>query len=254
VGVDDGKMEAFMWLILENSQEPLCLPALVDSTWHFENGSEQLSIVKSSPTSKLYYCEICDSVSLIERQSGQTLELCGGALPKIDIIFGGFPCQDISAANENAKGLDGDRSGLFFEITRLASEIRPKIIFLENSPMLTTRGLHRICAKLSSLGYSCRFSSFTAAEVGADHYRKRIYLLAYANGLGLEEVESDEAFTKWPHNNSLVLPKISEKNIPKCYREDDGLPIPVGAIRSYGNAVVPMVAQAAFKKLIGIGA
>lgn len=212
------------------------------------------------------YCEIepyQQAVLLRRMQSGEldrapiwddVKTLRGGVLPKIDIIFGGFPCQDISAANNDAKGLDGERSGLFFEITRLAAEIRPTFIFMENSPMLTVRGLDRICAELSKLGYDCRFAPFSAADFGADHVRKRIYLLAHSNSIGLEEMESDQAYSgSKPENTSrMVLPKVREENISEYYRKDDGLPIPVGAIRSYGNAVLPVVAEGAFKKLMGL--
>lgn len=181
-------------------------------------------------------------------------EISSGLLPKIDIIFGGFPCQDISAANNDAKGLDGERSGLFFEITRLAAEIRPTFIFMENSPMLTVRGLDRICAELSKLGYDCRFAPFSAADFGADHVRKRIYLLAHSNRIGLEEMEPNQAYSgpKAEDTSRMVLPKVREENISEYYRKDDGLPIPVGAIRSYGNAVLPVVAEGAFKKLMGL--
>jgi DNA (cytosine-5)-methyltransferase 1 len=103
-------------------------------------------------------------------------------LPRIDIIFGGFPCQDISVAGLG-KGLEGDRSGLFFEIVRLARECEPRFIFLENVPAIRTRGGERVVKELASIGYDCRWTTLSAAAVGAPHKRERWFLLAHANGL-----------------------------------------------------------------------
>lgn len=112
--------------------------------------------------------------------------LRAGALPGIDIIFGGFPCQDISVAG-NGKGLAGERSGLFFEIMRLADELRPRWIFLENVPGIRTRGLDVVIKELTALGYDCRWTVVSAAEVGAPHLRKRWFLLAHAHSAGVRD-------------------------------------------------------------------
>jgi len=104
--------------------------------------------------------------------------LSGGMVPgPIDIIYGGFPCQDISVAGLGA-GLEGKRSGLFFEIMRLVSEINPAFVFLENVPAIRTRGGERVGKELASRGYDCRWGVVSAAEVGAPHLRKRWFLLA----------------------------------------------------------------------------
>lgn len=105
----------------------------------------------------------------------------------IDIIYGGFPCQDISVAGHGA-GLDGKRSGLFFEIVRLAEEIFPPFIFLENVPAIRTRGLDRVGQELASLGYDCRWDHLSAYDVGAPHKRERWFLLAHRNGNGCKVV------------------------------------------------------------------
>ncbi len=100
-----------------------------------------------------------------------------------DIIFGGFPCQDISIAG-HGKGLAGERSGLFFEILRLAKEIKPKFIFLENVPAITSRGGLRVVREIAEMGYDCRWCVISAASVGALHKRERWFLLAHANNNG----------------------------------------------------------------------
>lgn len=104
------------------------------------------------------------------------------SLPEIDIICAGFPCQDISITGTN-KGLEGKRSRLFFEIIRIARLLRPKILFLENVPALTIRGLERVSLELTALGYDIRWTIVSAAEVNAIHYRERIWILGHANGI-----------------------------------------------------------------------
>ncbi len=95
----------------------------------------------------------------------------------VDIIFGGFPCQDISAAGAGA-GLEGKRSGLFYEIVRLTKEIQPTFVFLENVPAIRTRGLKDVVGSFTDLGYDCRWTCISASSVGAPHLRKRWFMLA----------------------------------------------------------------------------
>jgi len=96
----------------------------------------------------------------------------------VDILYGGFPCQDISVAG-TGKGLGGERSGLFFEIVRLVSEIRPKFVFLENVPAIRNRGADRVVGELARLRYDTRWITLSASEVGANHRRERWWLLAH---------------------------------------------------------------------------
>jgi DNA (cytosine-5)-methyltransferase 1 len=96
---------------------------------------------------------------------------------KVDIIIAGFPCQDISCAGKGA-GLEGERSGLFYEVVRLAKEIKPTFLFLENVPAIRTRGLDRVIEELTEAGYDCRWCMLSAAEIGAPHKRERWFCLA----------------------------------------------------------------------------
>lgn len=98
---------------------------------------------------------------------------------KVDIICGGFPCQDISCAGKGA-GIEGERSGLWSEFARIISEVRPHYAFVENSPMLAVRGLGRVLGDLSEIGYDARWCVMGADDVGAPHIRKRMWILAYA--------------------------------------------------------------------------
>lgn len=100
----------------------------------------------------------------------------------VDVVSGGFPCQDISVAGKG-DGLEGERSGLWSEMARIIGEVRPRFAFVENSPALTSRGLGRVLGDLAALGYDCRWGVVSAADAGAPHRRERIWIVADANGL-----------------------------------------------------------------------
>jgi len=100
----------------------------------------------------------------------------------IDLLTGGFPCQDISVAGKG-EGIEGERSGLWFEMLRLISGIRPRYALIENVPMLIHRGFGRVICDLASIGYDAEWQIISAADVGAPHLRKRIWIVAYAGHL-----------------------------------------------------------------------
>ena len=95
----------------------------------------------------------------------------------VDVVSGGFPCQDISAAGKGA-GIDGKRSGMWKEMARVIYEIRPKFVFVENSPMLASRGLGVVLADLAKMGFDARWGVLGAANVGANHERERMWISA----------------------------------------------------------------------------
>ena len=99
----------------------------------------------------------------------------------VDVVSGGFPCQDISCAGKGA-GIDGERSGLWAEMARIIGEVRPRFVFVENSPMLVNRGLGRVLGDLSTLGYDAQWGVVSAADTGAPHKRERIWIVANAGG------------------------------------------------------------------------
>lgn len=138
--------------------------------------------------------------------------LRGEMLPRIDIIFGGFPCQDLSVAGRGA-GLDGERSGLFFEIARLARECQPRFVFLENVPAIRTRGGERVVKELASIGYDCRWTTLSAASVGAPHKRDRWFLLGYTKYNG---------FTTSSQLGSNKKTHTKKQNWPISSRESSG--------------------------------
>jgi len=115
---------------------------------------------------------------------------------RVDVVSGGFPCQDISAAGKGA-GIDGERSGMWAHMARIIREVEPRYVFVENSPLLTSRGLHRVLGDLASLGYDARWSVLGAEHVGAPHGRARIWIRAeFAPGQTAERTENGW-FCKW---------------------------------------------------------
>jgi len=96
----------------------------------------------------------------------------------VDAICGGFPCQDISHAGKGA-GIEGERSGLWFEYARLIGELRPRYVFVENVSALLNRGIDRVLGDLAALGYDAEWHCIPASAVGAPHRRDRIWIVAY---------------------------------------------------------------------------
>ena len=105
---------------------------------------------------------------------------------RVDVVSGGFPCQDISAAGKGA-GIEGERSGMWKHMARVVGEILPRYVFVENSPMLVGRGLAVVIADLAEMGYDVRWGVVGAHHAGAPHKRDRIWLVAYRQGIRRNE-------------------------------------------------------------------
>lgn len=185
--------------------------------------------------------------------------LRGTYIPGVDIIYGGFPCQDISVAGRGA-GLEGKRSGLFFEIARLIGEIRPRFVFLENVSAITVRGAERVVGEICRLRYDCRWGILSAADVGAQHRRDRWWLLAHAERKGWEGFKQNKSIpggqrTSFPiigNHSSHKWNGMDERSFP--VRERNGIRVFMdrNRIHSLGNSVVPAQAREAFERLMGL--
>ena len=101
----------------------------------------------------------------------------------VDVICGGFPCQDISLAGSGG-GLDAERSGLWSEIARLTGELRPHFVFVENVSALLGNGMGRVLGDLASLGYDAEWHCIQASRLGAPHDRDRVWIIAYRDEVG----------------------------------------------------------------------
>lgn len=176
----------------------------------------------------------------------------------IDVIYGGFPCQDISVAG-HGKGLAGERSGLYWQVHRLAKEIKPKFIFLENVPVITSRGGLEVVRSLTEIGYDCRWCTLSAQGCGAPHKRERWWLLAHSTSVrceqraseGIHQKRQTSQYEKLGDDSGEIL-KYWENTKPPFCGVDDGIPDRVHQIRALGNSVVPQTCLKAFKHLMGI--
>ena len=100
----------------------------------------------------------------------------------VDVISGGFPCQDISAAGKGA-GIEGKRSGMWSQMARIIGEVMPRYVFVENSPMLANRGLGVVLRDLAQMGFNAKWGVLSAQEIGAPHLRERIWIVAHSKKL-----------------------------------------------------------------------
>jgi len=103
------------------------------------------------------------------------------AVEPVDVLAGGFPCQDISTAGKGA-GIEGERSGLWREYARAVGELRPRYVFVENVAALLVRGLDRVLGDLAALGYDAEWDCIPASALGAPHRRDRLWLVAHTRG------------------------------------------------------------------------
>ena len=135
----------------------------------------------------------------------------------VDLICGGFPCQDLSVAGKLA-GIDGSRSGLWGEYARLIREIRPRYIIVENVPNLLVLGMHRVLGDLASSGYDAEWSCISAAEMGAPHKRDRVWIIGERQDVadavsgrrnGLEAAREQEL-------PSQTEPRLSHRDRTEC--------------------------------------
>ncbi len=185
---------------------------------------------------------------------------------RVDLICGGFPCQDISACNYRGQGIDGDRSGLWFEFARIIRALRPAIVVAENVPAITFRGLNRVLWDLTESGYDAEWNTLSARQFGAPHQRDRLFIVAhrhgerletaeYFTGRALETTETEQAarLRCWPgfRKPSTALPnRLRWVPDSELCRVVDGVPDELGRYRCLGNAVVPAVAQWIGKRIL----
>jgi len=201
-------------------------------------------------------------------------------LASVDIICGGFPCQDISYAGAGA-GLEGERSGLFFEAIRVVQQLRPRAVVLENVAALLTRGMDRVLGTLAEIGYDAEWHCIPAAAVGAPHIRDRVFVMAYAAGSRLQEgaglrsdgesprrrkstrgssdgsedvADTDSVHGDYAGHGAGVLRRQQQPSRvlgnskhwiiePPVGRVANGIPSRVDRLRCLGNAIVPQVAE-----------
>lgn len=127
----------------------------------------------------------------------------------VDVISGGFPCQDISVAGKGA-GIEGERSGMWKEFLRIIRDIQSRFVLVENSPMLTSRGLGVVLGDLAKAAYDTEWMCLSAAEVGANHIRDRIWILGHSNNYGQVTTEVIRSATEGGYNCKTRKKEASE--------------------------------------------
>jgi len=173
----------------------------------------------------------------------------------VDVVSGGFPCQDRSAAGGGG-GIDGEQSGMWTEMARIIREVRPSHVFVENSPMLTNRGLGRVLGDLASMGFDAQWGVLGAADVGANHQRDRIWISAYSNSVNLEaakmvgaEKVSRQLVRTALRESSKVRAFDWSTNQPSMVGVADGVADWVDRAKAIGNGQVPLCAATAWRVL-----
>lgn len=175
----------------------------------------------------------------------------------VDIINGGFPCQDISLAGKGV-GIIGTRSGLWYEMYRIVREVRPRFVIIENSPALLYRGFERVLCDLSEVGYDAEWRCLLNADFGFDHRRERLYVIAYSNEVKRQAGRIQE----WSQTQGIFVPpsnqhsgfSLAQRIFEMPDREhigiNDGIQGWTHRIGCIGNAVNPVVAKYLFECII----
>jgi DNA (cytosine-5)-methyltransferase 1 len=186
---------------------------------------------------------------------------------RVDVVSGGFPCQDISAAGGGA-GIDGARSGLWRHMARIICEVQPRYAFVENSPMLTSRGLGRVLGDLAAMGYNARWGVLGAKHAGGDTNRDRIWIVASANENrriceNIPEVNGQEGKRgkETERSSYRIVPEMVSsrrraleqgwRSFPDAARTLDDVACWVDRLAATGNGQVPAVVKLAWETLIG---
>jgi DNA (cytosine-5)-methyltransferase 1 len=154
-----------------------------------------------------------------------------------DLLCGGFPCQDTSIAGRG-RGIEGEHSGLWAEMSRLVRAFRPRYVLMENSVQLLNRGIDAVIGDLASIGYDAEWDCVPAAALRAPHLRAREWILAYPAG----ERDGEQETTIFAGRLALE-PCDWWKAEPDLERVADGIPDQSHRLRCLGNAIVPQIAE-----------
>lgn len=173
----------------------------------------------------------------------------------VDIITGGFPCQDISICG-SGEGITGRRSGLWSEMARCIRIIQPRLVVVENSPILVVRGLGSVLRDLAEMGFDARWGVFRASTIGAAHHRARLYLVAHPNGSELEGMDVPKpALVNTEESRRRQFARAVDAALPAndystMSRNSDDVARGMDGLKATGNGWVPVVAARAISILL----
>jgi DNA (cytosine-5)-methyltransferase 1 len=180
---------------------------------------------------------------------------------RVDVISGGFPCQDISSAGKGA-GITGERSGMWAHMARIIGEVEPEWVLVENSPLLTSRGLDTVLRDLAKMGYDAEWGVLGAIDAGGPHKRDRIWIVARRRA-ALDDSESlrrrfcnaidnrpnaQNEYASWDADEVLGF-REWWKTEPQLDRMAHGVANRVDRVKAIGNGQIPIVAALAFRIL-----
>jgi len=189
------------------------------------------------------------------KQYGNIREVHGHELEPVDLICGGFPCEDISLASATGVGIVGERSALWSEFARILGEVRPRFALVENVAALRSRGLALVLQDLRALGFDAEWHCIPASALGAPHERDRIFIVGYPEGNFRQAILNGEAVAH-VDGKPLVRAAIArgERHAwtvePRVVRMVYGVPHRVDRLAALGRAVVPQVAEWIGKRIM----
>ena len=166
---------------------------------------------------------------------------------RVDVVSGGFPCQDISTAGGSREGITGKRSGMWKHMARIIREIRPSYAFIENSPALRTKGLDVVLCDLAALGYDAEWGVISAQSMGANHKRERMWIVA--SNPNMPQCNRGRLSGRIHKENSNIGNTHWWEDSSRIHRMDDGVAARVDRLKAIGNGQVPRVAATAFNVL-----
>lgn len=182
----------------------------------------------------------------------------------VDVVSGGWPCQDNSKAKQWGKGqlgLEGERSGLLFELCRVVREMGPGYLVTENVPDILTinggRDFNRILCELAAMGYNATWGVLRASDIGAPHHRARLYMVAYTHGIRFPPLVSVWRDVRKKIITGTRVLAGATVSVGGTWREsesvflrmDDGIPDRAHRIKALGNSVVPEIPYHIFKAI-----
>jgi len=171
-----------------------------------------------------------------------------------DVVCGGFPCTDISCANQKGEGTDGEHSGLWREMARIIGEVGPRFVFVENSPNLASRGLGHVLGDLAAMGYNAAWGVLGGDDAALLHRRKRMWIAAHAADQSIEKDFGRDWEQRIRERATIWRKPVAtgwRATMPPIPRMADGLGNGVERNRAIGNGQIPAVAAGAWEILTG---
>jgi DNA (cytosine-5)-methyltransferase 1 len=214
-----------------------------------------------------WFCEIEDfprSV-LAARWPGKPIyrdirEIDAKSVEKIDVLAGGFPCQDVSSAGKRQGVKQGTRSGLWYEFRRIICDLRPRYVLIENVKGLLSKGIDQVCAGLAEIGYDAEWEVLSAALFGAPHLRERVFIVAYphssryggtprvfdedtGNMANNFQLDGEALWNGLRINRAGPVSNWLASSACRVHRVDDGCADALDRLKCLGNGIVPQQSQ-----------